>query len=107
VFKCNQQRFHNFYISIIFYGYMKKIIVIAPSLLVVLAFLTISTNWDNNANAIQGYCPPICLGEVNEHVKDAIKALDKSDIPTAKSELDIVKSLLDQLKDMTSPADSE
>jgi hypothetical protein len=107
VFKCNQQGFHNSYISIIFYGYMKKTIVIAPSLLVVLAFLTISTNLNNNANAIQGYCPPICLGEVNEHVKDAIKALDKSDIPTAKSELDIVKSLLDQLKDMTSPADSE
>ena len=86
---------------------MKKVIVIAPSLLVMLAFLTLSTSSNNNADAIQGYCPPICLGEVNEHVKDAIKALDKADIPTAKSELNIVKSLLDQLKDMTSPADSE
>jgi hypothetical protein len=72
-----------------------------------LAFIAISTGLNNNANAIQNYCPPICLGEVNEHVKDAIKALDKADIPTAKSELDIVKSLLDQIKDMTSPADSE
>jgi hypothetical protein len=86
---------------------MKKIFVIAPSLLVMLAFLTISTSLNNNANAIQGYCPPICLGEVNEHVKDAINALDKADIPTAKSELNTVKSLLDQLKDMTSPPDSE
>jgi hypothetical protein len=86
---------------------MKKVIVIAPSLLVMLAFLTLSTSSNSNADAIQGYCPPICLGEVNEHVKDAIKALDKADIPTAKSELNIVKSLLDQLKDMTSPADSE
>ena len=86
---------------------MKKIFVIAPSLLVMLAFLSTSTSLNSNANAIQGYCPPICLGEVNEHVKDAISALDKADIPTAKSELNIVKSLLDQLKDMTSPADSE
>lgn len=86
---------------------MKLIIAITPSLLVILAFLAISTGLNNNANAIQNYCPPICLGEVNEHVKDAIKALDKADIPTAKSELDIVKSLLDQIKDMTSPADSE
>lgn len=86
---------------------MKKIFVIAPSLLVMLAFLTVSTGLNNNANAIQGYCPPVCLGEVNEHVKDAINALDKGDIPTAKSEMNIVKSLLDQLKDMTSPADSE
>jgi hypothetical protein len=86
---------------------MKRVIVIAPSLLVMLAFLTVSTGLDKSAYAIQGYCPPVCLGEVNEHVKDAIKALDKADIPTAKSEMDIVKSLLDQLKDMTSPADSE
>ena len=86
---------------------MKKVIVIAPSLLVMLAFLTLSTSLNNNADAIQGYCPPICLDEVNEHVKDAIKALDKADIPTAKSEMNIVKSLLDQLKDMTSPADGE
>ena len=35
------------------------------------------------------------------HIRGAIKALDKGDIITAKSEMNIVKSLLDQLKDMT------
>ena len=80
---------------------MKKIIIMLPSLLVILAFLIISTGSNNNANAIQGYCPPICLDEVNQHVKAAMKALDKADIFTAQSELNIVKSLLDQLKDMT------
>lgn len=86
---------------------MKIIIAITPSLLVKLAFLDISTGLNNNANAIQTYCIPICLGEVNEHVKDAIKALDKADIPTAKSELDIVESLSDQIKDMTTTVDSK
>ena len=80
---------------------MKKIIVTLSSLLVIAAFLTISTSSSNEANAIQGFCPPICLDQVNLHVKGAIKALDKADIPTAHAELNIVKSLLDQIKDMT------
>jgi hypothetical protein len=80
---------------------MKKIFITLPSMLVLLAFFAISTGLNNNANALPGYCPPICLDEVNQHVNSAIKALDKTDIFKAQSELNIVKSLLDQLKDMT------
>ncbi len=80
---------------------MKIILVLLPSLLVMVAFLTTALNSSNNANAIQEFCPPICLDQVNQHLKSAIKALDKADLTTAQSELNIVKSLLDQLKDMT------
>jgi hypothetical protein len=80
---------------------MKKIIIVLPSIIILFAFLNISTGLNNNANALPGYCPPICLDEVNQHVNGAIKALDKADIFKAQSELNIVKSLLDQLKDMT------
>ncbi len=80
---------------------MKKIIILLPSILVITAFFTFIINTSNSANAVVGFCPPICLDEVNDHVKGAIKALDKGDIITAKSEMNIVKSLLDQLKDMT------
>ena len=79
---------------------MKKIVILLPSILVITAFFTFMISTSNSANAL-GFCPPICLDEVNDHVKGAIKALDKGDIFTAKSEMNIVKSLLDQLKDMT------
>jgi len=78
---------------------MKKIIIILSSILVITASFTLIINASNSANAV-GFCPPICLDEVNDHVKGAIKALDKGDIITVKSEMNIVKSLLDQLKDM-------
>ncbi len=77
---------------------MKKIIVVLSSLLVIAVFITIPTSSSNKANAIQGFCPPICLDQVNLHVKGAIKALDKADIPTAHAELNIVKSLLESNK---------
>jgi hypothetical protein len=79
---------------------MKKIVIMLPSILIITAFFTLIVNTNNSAHAV-GFCPPICLDEVNDHVKGSIKALDKGDIITAKSEMNIVKSLLDQLKDMT------
>ena len=81
---------------------MKKVLVIAQSLLVIMILFAVTMSSTNKAHAAQGFCPPICLDEVNQHVKNAIKALDKADIVTAQSELNIVKSLLDQLKPMTS-----
>ena len=79
---------------------MKKIVIILPSILMITAFFTLIVNTNNSASAV-GFCPPLCLDEVNDHVKSSIKALDKGDIITSKTEMNIVKSLLDQFKDMT------
>jgi hypothetical protein len=81
---------------------MKKVLVLLQSLCVIMIFFAVTLSSPNKAHAAQGFCPPVCLDEVNQHVKSAIKALDKADIVTAQSELNIIKSLLDQLKPMTS-----
>lgn len=57
------------------------------------------------ASQSQSYCPPICLDEVRQHVNDAKEALEDGNLVVVKGELDIVDSLLDQLKDMTSASD--
>ena len=77
-------------------------IILALSLIMMLTITAIAANLSNGAEASQAYCPPICLDEVNQHVNDATEAIDNADMAEAKAQLDIVKGLLDQLKDITS-----
>lgn len=80
---------------------------IAMSFLLAISLTTLSSNILPNALASQSqsYCPPICLDEVRQHVNDAKEALEDGNLVVVKGELDIVDSLLDQLKDMTSTSD--
>lgn len=80
----------------------KQILFVICSTMLIALSLEINANSNQIVFASQSYCPPICLNEVNQHVDNARDYLDKGDIVKAKSELDIVNSLLDQLKDMTS-----
>ena len=80
------------------------ILVLAP-LMMILSVYSANINMSQNVNAsttTPSYCPPICLDEVQQHVDDAIDALNDGKIVEASSELNIVASLLYQLDDMTS-----
>jgi hypothetical protein len=72
---------------------------------VILSSGSMVTNAFSSASASVSYCPPICLGEVQQHVNNAKDALNDGNVIEATSELDIVSSLLDQLDDMTSKSD--
>ena len=54
---------------------MKKIIILVPSMLVITAFFTFIINTSNSANAVVGFCPPICLDEVNDTYKRCNKSI--------------------------------
>lgn len=87
-------------------------ITIIP-LLLALSVVSLLENMNTNVLASQSeqqqqeqsYCPPICLDEVRQHVDEAQEALEEGDFVAVQSELNIVDSLLDQLKYMTTTSD--
>ncbi len=77
---------------------VKRINLYLPSLIFALSVFTIASNFGQGVYAQLVTCPPFCLDDVEQNVDDAKDALEKGDIVNAQASLEIVDSLLKQLK---------
>ncbi|MDQ4073948.1 MAG: hypothetical protein M3162_06545 [Thermoproteota archaeon] len=77
---------------------VKRTNLYLPSLFFALSVFTITSSFGQGVYAQQVTCPPFCLDEVEHNVDDAKEALENGNIVGAQASLDIVDSLLKQLK---------